>query len=120
MTRGEAFRVGVGELARPFSIYISSLSASFATGAIAVGAVLREIELSGAAIYIGAVWGGVCALYWGKSWERKEEAKAAAQVEVARHSAPNPPPGGATVIAAPPAEVSVTTDSRDAPPWERA
>lgn len=116
MTRNELFRVTVGDLARPFSIYISALGASIATVVLAVGAWHGKVELLAAAAFMTAVWAGVGALYWGKAWERKGEANASAQVEVARANSANPP---ATTVTAP-ADASVTvTPSQEAPPWER-
>jgi hypothetical protein len=84
----EAFRATAGDLARPFSIYASAGSASIATVLLAYAglrsALNGHLDLLGAAAFIGAVWAGVGALYWGKAWETKERDKNNAQVEIAR------------------------------------
>lgn len=55
----------IGAIARPFSIICTSAAAAYAT-AIAVHKITGGFE--GAAL-IGAIYGGLALLYWGKSFE---------------------------------------------------
>lgn len=59
----------VGDLARPFAIYVTSGGAATATVIFAVRVAKDKIDLSSAAIFMGAVFTGVGALYVGKAWE---------------------------------------------------
>lgn len=70
----------IADLARPFSIVATSASAAAATVIIA----LKVDGFEGAAIFIGAVYAGLAGLYGWKSWEKRGEAKHAAEVEVAK------------------------------------
>lgn len=67
------FKALVGDLARPFAIIISSASAAIATVIIAC----KVDGFDGAALFIGAVYAGVGALYGGKAWENVKTAQAA-------------------------------------------
>jgi hypothetical protein len=96
-SRLEAVKAFLGDLARPFSLYASAGAASVATVligyAVLRGAMKGDLDLIGAAAFIGAVWAGVAGLYWGKVVERNQEAKQTAFVEVAKTKAAtaNPP-----------------------------
>lgn len=114
MKFGEGFRSLVGDLARPFSIYASAGSASVATVLLAYGglrtAMAGNLDLLGAAAFIGAVWAGVGALYWGKAWEREKEAKHNATIEVAKATTASVPPAGSATVTT--ADTSVTVQSK--------
>lgn len=77
----------IGDLARPFAIIVTSGAAAAATILIA----LRVTSYAEGAIFIGAVYGGLGALYAAKSWELNTQAKQAAGVEIAK-AAPMPSP----------------------------
>lgn len=88
----------LGDMARPFSIYTSAGAASVATVLLAIAglraALNGNLDLLGAAAFIGAVWAGVAGLFWGKAWENHGQAKQTAFVEVAKTKAaalPAPP-----------------------------
>jgi hypothetical protein len=70
----------IGDLARPFAIISTSLAASIATVIVAH----KVDDFDGAAIFIGAVFAGVGALYGAKSWEVAKASKHAAEIEVAK------------------------------------
>lgn len=76
----DRFKGLFGDLARPFAIIATSGSAAAATVIIA----LRVDGFDSAAIFIGAVYTGVAALYAGKAWENVSAGKQAATVEVAK------------------------------------
>ena len=78
----------LADLARPVAIYAASGSAAVATVLIAMK--IDKPDLSSAAIFIGAVFSGVSALYWGKAWEQSNVAKQAANVQVAQATAAPP------------------------------
>lgn len=69
----------IGAIARPFSIICTSAAAAYAT-AVAVHNVTGGFE--GAAL-IGAIYGGLALLYWGKSYENANT-KAAPDVNEGR------------------------------------
>lgn len=74
----------VGDLARPFAIISTSGSASVATVIIA-----QKVDgFDSAAIFIGAVFAGVGALYGAKAWESVKASKSAADVEIAKATTP--------------------------------
>src|SRR5690606_10947703 len=55
----------IGDLHRPFAVIAAS-----AAGAVATVVVAFKVDgCEGAALFIGAVWGGVAGLYWGRAWE---------------------------------------------------
>lgn len=70
----------LGNLARPWVLWSSSTSASFATGYIP----FSGVSLAEGAIYIGAAWAGVAALYTAKSLEEGRKAKVEGQVAIAQ------------------------------------
>lgn len=74
----------VGDLARPFAIISSSYAASHATIVIAY----KVNSFSEAAIFIGAVFAGVGALYGAKAWEVARTGKQATELEIAKVAAP--------------------------------
>lgn len=77
----------VGDLARPFAIISTSYAASHATVVIAY----KVSSFSEAAIFIGAVFAGVGALFGAKAWENARAGKQAADVEIAKVAAPSIP-----------------------------
>lgn len=82
-TRLERVKAFIGDLARPFAIYVTSAAAAWAT--VSLSARVNSPE---AAVFIGAVLAGVGAIYWGKSWENAKAGKQAAEVQVARAENP--------------------------------
>ena len=78
----------VADLARPFAIYVTSASASIATIVIAMR--ITAMDFSGAAIFMGAVFSGVGALYGFKAWENNTQARQTAVIEVAKTTTPTP------------------------------
>lgn len=79
MTDDDARRFA--DLARPFAIYITAAAGALATVIVATK---LEGDAAAAAIFIGAVNAGVAALYGAKAWEKSQEGKHAASVEVAK------------------------------------
>lgn len=77
------FKGLVGDLARPFAIISSSASAAIATVVIA----FKVDGFDGAALFIGAVYAGVGALYGAKAMEIAAVRKRESEVEVAKVSA---------------------------------
>ena len=77
------FKALVGDLARPFAIIASSASAAVATVVIA----FKVDGFDGAALFIGAVYAGVGALYGAKSLEVAAVRKRDSEVEVAKVAA---------------------------------
>lgn len=88
--RFERVVTAIANLARPSVLYLSAWSAAISTVALAVGAILGEVDLIAAAAFITAAWGGVGILYGAKSLEEGRKAKAEASVQIARES----PTGG--------------------------
>lgn len=74
----------LGNNARPLSILLPAAGAAIATVVIA----MKVTGFGEAALFIGAVYGGVAALYTAKSWENAQTAKSAANVEVAKAAGP--------------------------------
>jgi len=86
--RLEQFKGLVGDLARPFAIISTSGAASIATVVIA-----HKVDgFDGAAIFIGAVFAGVGALYGAKAWEVARAGKHTAEVEIAKATSATPAP----------------------------
>ena len=85
-TRLEQIKSFVGDLARPFAIIATSLSAAISTVIIA----WKVEAFEGAAIFIGAVYVGVGGIYTAKAWEAVSAGKRAADVEIAKASTPGP------------------------------
>jgi hypothetical protein len=82
-SRLDKVKAFIGDLARPFAIVSTSGAASVATVVIAV----KVTSFGEGAIFIGAVFAGVGALYAAKSWELNTQARQAAGVEIARTAA---------------------------------
>ncbi len=78
----------IGDLARPFAIYVTAASAAASVVILAIHA--KTPDLSASAIFEGAVFTGVGALYGAKAWENAQQAKQQATVQVAQ--ATNGPP----------------------------
>jgi hypothetical protein len=108
----------IGDLARPFSIIVTSSAAAWATVTMAY----RVDGFEGAALYIAAVYAGLAGLYGFKAWETTKTGGQAAEVAVAKVSN-TPAPGTATIVAAPDvnvtAQVTDTTDDGVLPPDKR-
>ena len=79
-SRLDAAKAFVGDLARPFAIISTSAAASGATIIVA----WRVTTFGEGALFIGAVFAGVGALFGVKGWEKRAETKAAAEVEIAK------------------------------------
>ena len=86
----------IGDLARPFAIYATAGAAAISTVRLA----FVSDDLSGAAVYMGAVFAGLAGLYGFRAWESQKAASASAEVEKVRAQA-NPPPAEALKPAAP-------------------
>jgi len=86
-SRLEAAKGFVGDLARPFSIVSTSLSASIVPVIVAARVDPTDLDLLGAAAFVAAIYGGLGALYWGKSWEQAATTRAQANAEVAKAQA---------------------------------
>lgn len=82
-TRGERIKAAVGDLARPFAIYSTSIAAS-----IAIVRVAWVVENGNdGAIFLGAVTvlvGGICGF---KAWENVKAGQQASDVEKAKQGA---------------------------------
>ena len=81
----ERWASALGNLARPFTLYVAGISSAVATVAI----VFRGASLIEGAAYITAAWGGVGVLYGAKALEEGRKAKATADVEIAKAQTPN-------------------------------
>jgi len=88
--RLDHIRTLIGDLARPFAIISTSLSASISGVVIAVKV---HDSFSGASLFMAAVYAGVGALFGAKAWENAKSGQAQANIEIARVGAPQPPPG---------------------------
>jgi hypothetical protein len=77
----------IADVARPFAIISTSAAAATATIIIS----LKVDSVEAAAIFIGAVFTGVAALYGAKALENSATAKHAASIEIAKSSGPTPP-----------------------------
>lgn len=84
----DTFKHLVGELARPFSIIATSFSAAVVPVVIVWRIAPERLDLVAAAAFVGALYAGVGALYWGKAWEQAKVSGQAAEVEKARAVAP--------------------------------
>lgn len=81
----ELFKTVVGDLSRPVGLLIMSVGATAAT---VIGARKIGPDAAAAAIFIGAVYTGLAALWVAKSWENSQSGKHAASVEVAKAAGP--------------------------------
>lgn len=84
----DTFERLVGNLARPFSIIATSFSAAVVPIVIVWRIAPDRLDLVAAAAFVGALYAGVGALYWGKAWENQKTEKAKAEVEKARAAVP--------------------------------
>jgi hypothetical protein len=80
-SRAETVKAFIGDLARPFAIISTSLAASIASVVVALKI---GPDAAAAAIFIGAVFTGVGAIYTAKSWEMAQAGKHSANVEIAK------------------------------------
>lgn len=117
MTLNE-FKGLAADLARPFSIYATSLSAAVVPVIVVARMSPESFELVAAAALVGALYAGVGALYWGKAWENTRVDTATAKASAV---APTPAPGTATITAAPDVDVAVrdATDGGELPASQR-
>lgn len=76
----ERWTEALGQLARPFTLYVAAASSAIATVAI----VFRGVSLIEGAAYITAAWAGVGVLYGAKALEERGKAKSSAEVEIAK------------------------------------
>jgi len=74
----------IGDLARPFAIIVTSGSA--AVSGVVIATKVESFE--GAAIFIGAIYAGVGALFGAKAWENAKTGRQAADVEIAKATTP--------------------------------
>lgn len=102
-----AIKSFIADLARPFSIYAASASGAWATVVIADKVTTAE----GGALVLGVLAGWGTALYAGKAFENTRIAGHSAEVEKAR-ATNTPPPGTATITAAPDVDVTVRDAER--------
>ena len=79
-SRSERVKAFIGDLARPFAIYVTSAAA--AVGIIRVAWVVENGN--DGAIYLGAVAVLVGGIYGFKTWENAKTSKHAAEIEVAK------------------------------------
>jgi hypothetical protein len=80
----ERIVVALGNLARPYVLFVSATSSAVAT----VMVVAKEMDLMAGAAFVAANWGGVGLLYGAKSLEEGRKAKAEAQVAIAQNANP--------------------------------
>ena len=105
----------IGDLARPFAIYATAGAAAISTVRLA----FVSEDLSGAAVYMGAVFAGLAGLYGFRAWESQKAASASAEVEKVRARSA-PPPGAAQITAAPNVDITVREiDDGELSPEER-
>ena len=69
----DQFKSLVGDLARPFSIIATSLSASIA---VVIVAFRINAEGVGVAAFVAAIYAGLAGLYGFKSWEQRRANRA--------------------------------------------
>ncbi|WP_269715710.1 hypothetical protein [Caulobacter sp. NIBR2454] len=104
----DAIKSAVGDLARPLAIISTSFAASWATVVVAD----KVTDGNDGAIFMGAVFAGVGALYIGKAFELTRIAGHKAEVQKAQATAA-PPPGATTITAGPDVDVSVREASTE-------
>lgn len=112
-SRVETFKSVVGELARPFAIIVTGFSVAVTPIIIVCRMAPDRLDLIGAAALVGAGYAGHVGLYGFKSWEVARTGKQAADVEIARTPSAPPPPGTATITAAPDVDVTVRDASTE-------
>ncbi|MBO9710557.1 MAG: hypothetical protein J7521_20340 [Caulobacter sp.] len=81
----ERLQVFLAETARPLAIIGSTIGANTATVIVAFSV---SGDAAAAAIFVGAVYTGLSALYAAKAWEQSQAGKHAASIEVAKVTAP--------------------------------
>lgn len=82
--RSEMVKAFIGDLARPFAIYSTSVAASI--GIVRVAWVVENGN--DGAIYLGAVTVLVGGIFGFKAWENVRAGKQAADVEIAKNTTP--------------------------------
>lgn len=82
----ERWTAALGNLARPYTLYVASTASAVAT----VSIVFRGVSLIEGAAYITAAWAGVGVLYGAKALEEGRKAKASADVDIARANQEQP------------------------------
>ena len=98
----------IADLARPFAIYATAFSAAWATIVIAY----KVNDGNDGAWALGAIGLTLSAIYAGKVIENYRVAQSSAEVEKAR-AVVTPPPGTATVTAAPDVKVEAKVTEVD-------
>lgn len=81
----------IGDLARPFAIYVLSLAGAIAIVRIAWALAARVDSWEGAAIFIAAVAAFVGGIFGAKAWEVTRTGKQAADVAIAQTNTPSDP-----------------------------
>lgn len=81
----DVFMGVVGAIARPYAVIVTSTGVAIATVIVAV----KVENGNDGAIFLGAAFAGVAAIYIGKAVEVFKQSRAAADVEIAK--ANNPP-----------------------------
>lgn len=100
----DQIKSAIADIARPFAIISTSGAAAWAT----VDVARRVSGGSEGALFIGAVFTGLAALYGFKAWENTRVDAAAAKAGPVA-----PPPGTATLVAAPDVRVEATVTEAD-------
>ena len=83
-TWSDTLKTFIGDIARPFSIIVTSAAAAWSTVAIAY----RVPGFEGAAVFIGAVYAGLAGLYGFKAWENRAATGQEASAEKERSGPP--------------------------------
>jgi len=86
----------LGDVARPVMIIATGVSAAATPMIIAFRAAPENLELAAAGVFVGAIFAGVGALYWGRSWENRGATKHAAEVKIAQATGDPAPSGDGT------------------------
>lgn len=82
-----ATKRAIADLARPFTQYVTGGAAAIATVEVALKIDPQRLSLSEAAIFLGAVFAGVGALYGAKVYESVQTSRHSADVQIAQAQA---------------------------------
>lgn len=120
MTRIEAVKGLIADLARPATFYAAAISGGYAVFQISTAVAQAVSEgkgsLEGAAIVLGTILTGVAGIYGLKAVEETRKSGHSAEVEKERAKA-SPPPAEALKAAVP--DAPETADDGELPPSER-
>lgn len=103
------FVKSLADLARPYTLYVTSTASAAAIWEVAT---TPGTDLMAGAVFAGALLAGNGALYWGKSWELRGLGAQNADVEKVRATQASPPPDQA-LKPAPPPEAEQPTPERE-------